>query len=187
MARDEKEVYGLALIGRLTQAEIMHGRDGKEDVIKKMISKGYDGPIHITDIAKEKKYPLSYHILFLESYMELYGPESFDMLSQKAPMMEEVMGWFDKLTKKPERIISKVEDYWEKFFDFGRVEGKTIRYNEGVITGYEVCTRTPLFCRAITHYFEGVCAVIDVEAKCEHTRCQLKNNYYSEWHIAWKK
>ncbi|MGM0509687.1 MAG: hypothetical protein ACQESD_00970 [Thermoplasmatota archaeon] len=178
-------VYGRALLGKYESVKRSHGRDGIDDVFREMIKKGYDGPSHTGEIEYGEKYPFEHMLIFLKSYLDLYGERDFDMMSKRAPNMKETMGWYVKWSKKPRTLLKKSKGYWTDFYDFGRLEGKKTGSGEGVLKGFDICVATPLFCRSLTNYFEGVMETIDIDAEAEHTKCSLKGDHFSEWKIKW--
>ena len=183
--KNERKVFGRTLIGRLSYLENTKGRRGLDAIFKRMIEKGYKGPSHMGDIGEDKKYPLDYHLLLLESFEELYGKREFENMSRHAPMAKGVINWYVKFFKKPDVLIGKVDEYWSRFYDFGQIQGKVLDPKSGILTGKDVCVSTPLFCRSLTGYFVGVCNVIDLHASCKHTRCEMNGDNISEWKLYW--
>ncbi len=181
----EKMVYGRALLGRLHYVENVMGRSGLDEIFKKMIENGYRGPSHKSDIDEDKKYPFDYHLILLKSFKELYGGREFLRMSKHAPFMKGVVDWYVRFFKKPDALIQKVGEYWPRFYDFGDIQGHMLNGNRGSLVGKGICLSTPLFCSSLTGYFVGVCKVINLNAECKHTKCELKGDEISEWRLRW--
>lgn len=162
-----------------------HGVDGLKSVLERMESKGYYGPESMDEFKLGEKYPFSYYHYLLESYREIYGEKNFERVLNESARTTGIIGFFAKWLTKPDLAVAKAGEYWPKFFDFGRLEGEIVGERKAVVKGYDV-SDSPLFCRSITYYFEGVFQTWEVNfIKVNHTKCTCDGHNHCEWILEW--
>jgi hypothetical protein len=182
-----KNVYGGTFKARLKIVKSKHGEDGLDNLFQKMIDKGYMGPTKAEDFKIREKYPIKHFIIFLESYEELYGWKSLEEMSIKAPRKKGIVGWFVRWAGTPELLIKKASEYWPNFYDFGRIEGVLVNDKKGILTGHGICKTSPLFCKILTPYFQGVFENLNLtNPKCVHTKCEYRGDDVGEWVLTWE-
>ncbi len=180
-----KHVYGGQMVAVFKPIGKKHGVDGLSMVFDRMKSKGYYGPDTPDEFKLRDKYPFSYYLYLLEGYHEIYDESNFERVLKESARTVGIIGFFAKWLTKPDLAVAKAGEYWPQFFDFGRLEGVITGDNKALVKGYDV-SDSPLFCRSITYYFEGVFQTWNVNfITVEHTLCACEGHDHCEWKLEW--
>ena len=169
----------------MAYARKKHGTEGMERLYRRMKELGYNGPADEKEIKVAKWYPMEYNILFLKAYKELFGEKKLSLLAKQTSKNIGIFGMFVKWAANPKLVIKKSSEYWEQFYNFGRLDGRMIDSESAVISGYGI-SRDPIFCDFLTDYFAGVVEQTGVKSVVsEHTKCVHKGADHEEWIIRW--
>ncbi len=180
--------YGGTLSARLSLVQSRHGKDGVAKLFEQMAKNGYQGPRSVGEIKVKQRYPIKDLLIFFYTYEEIFGEKNLIELSRRAPRKKGIVGWFVRWGGSPELLFKKAMEYWPQFYDFGELNGKVVEEGKGILIGKDICTVSPVLCKALTPYFKGVIENIKVKnVKCEHTKCQYTGDEFGEWTVAWDK
>jgi hemerythrin-like metal-binding protein len=186
MSQQRKECVGGISHSRIGYVGKKHGQNGMNQLLNNMVAMGYTGPRDLKDIKIAKWYPMEYNILFLKAYLELFGKANFKKMAMDSANKKGVIGVFLKWAGSPDLLIKKSGDYWNKFYNFGRLEGKLIDTHSGIIHGYDV-SLDPIFCDYLTDYFTGVALITSANAvMVEHIKCVHEGDDHCEWSMTWE-
>ncbi len=165
-----------------------YGKQGMENLYRRMREYGYDGPSSEEEIKIGKWYPHRYDLLFLRAFVDLFGEKALEKMASELPKYRDgVTGLFVKWPDDPRGIIESASEFWKMFYNFGSVEGTITGENEGVVRGKDV-SMDPLFCTLLTNYFRGLVEGTGAkEVRVEHTRCVHRGDGEEEWRIRWKE
>lgn len=182
-----RNVYGGVYHAIFDYVQERHGVEGVNILFKKAKEHGFTSPVQKKDYKIGKKYPFDDHLIYLKSYMELYGEADFDRMSKETANKKGIVGFFIKWKGTPELLIRKAEEYWPNFHDFGKLEGIIDNDNMGYVRGYDI-SLDPIFCRTLTHYFKGIMENLRLkEIMVQKTRCVHSGDKYCEWEIHWMR
>ena len=183
----EKKCVGGILLSRISYVKEEYGKEGMERLWKRMKEIGYSGPTDEKDIKIAKMYPMSYNILFLKAYRELFGEKAFVRLARAAPKKKGFVGMFLKWAGTPGMLAKKAGYYWKEMYNFGELKGEITGKNSVSIKGVDV-SPDPVFCDFLTEYFIGVMENTKVKnIECEHVRCIHRGDKKCEWVLTWGK
>lgn len=158
-----------------------------EELLAHAKKNGYSGPMKRDDFKIAKPYPLEYLLIIMHSYIDLFGEKSFDRMAREAAKMRGIIGFLVKWAGSPDLLLSKAQEYWPKFYDFGRLEGEVLDKNKGLVRGYDVSPE-PMFCRSLGNYFIGIFENLRYESiNVNHVRCVHRGYEFCEWEMVWSK
>ncbi|UCH89563.1 MAG: hypothetical protein JSV49_02645 [Thermoplasmata archaeon] len=182
----DRHVYGGVFHPMFEYVRERHGVEGVDKLFRKAMERGYTSPIQQKEYKIGKKYPFDDHLIFLKSYIELYGEADFDRMTRATANKKGIVGFFIKWKGTPELLIKKAGEYWPNFHDFGKLEGIIENDNTGYVRGYDI-SLDPIFCRSLTQYFTGIMENLKLEEfMITKTKCVHKGDNNCEWEIHWK-
>ena len=168
----ENNAYGGVFQARFAYVREKHGKKGVDDLLKKMKSRGYTGPMDPKEYKTSGKYPIEYLSMMLRAYKELHGEKAFQRMTRESAQRKGIVGFVIRWAMTPEAILMKSAEYYPNFFDFGTVEGEITGENSGRLIGKDV-SLAKFFCQVMTQYLIGVFEGLRLkEFDIKHTECQ---------------
>ncbi|KYK26537.1 MAG: hypothetical protein AYK23_02925 [Candidatus Proteinoplasmatales archaeon SG8-5] len=177
-------VYGRVFWSRFPFLKDHHIKTEIDGLMTEMVRLGYSGPAAIREIKKDERYPLQYLVYYNQAFVNLFGERAFEELARESAKKKGIISTMARWAGTPEGALERAPDSWKKFYAFGKLRTEVTGEGEGVIRLYDGRVNE-LFCRYLTHYFEGIGDVINVRLSVEHTKCVLKGDGHSEWEISW--
>jgi len=176
----------------LADLEYAHQRGGGKiikEIKKRLKELGY--PVDIEEIKPMEKYPEALSvliILLIKEVLNLADEGIFEMGGASiklSPFIKILTKYF----VSPKKCFEQAPKYWEKYFDFGKIE--PVEYNEK--EGYTILRIIdyrfhPIICIFHKGYFTQVARIVTGKKviKIEETKCVYRGDPYHEYFISWK-
>jgi len=182
-------VRGAVILADLEYAR----RKGGIEVIKKIKERlkelGY--PVDVEEIKPMEKYPEALSVLIIllvKEVLNLTDEEIFEM-GGAAIKLSPFIKILTKYFVSAKRIFEESPKYWEKYFDFGKMEPIEFNGKEGYtilrLIGYKF---HPIICIFHKGYFTQVARIATGKKviKIEETKCVYRGDPYHEYFVSWK-
>ncbi len=184
----EGHVRGDVVLGTISCIKQKKGEEGLNSLIEKMNELGYD--INLEKLKPLDWYPESLSVILILVAKDLFEWQDKDIydLGSSVPKYSFIMKILIKYFVSLEKILAEAPKYWEKYFDFGKIE--VVDSTEGRVVirimDYKfhptICTYQAGYFSQIAQLAIGPKTVVVAENKCMH-----KNDPYHEYLLTWDK
>jgi len=175
-----------------THAAYIRQREGEKGltaVERKMEELGY--PIKFSEVEPLNWYSEAHTILVILVAKELFNwsdADIFDM-GNTAPKYSFIVKLLMKYFLSPRKTFEMTPKYWEKHYDFGKLEigefNEKEKYMSVRIKGYKT---HPIVCIFHRGYFLRMCQYVikSKDITMEETKCVFRGDPYHEYVARWK-
>jgi hypothetical protein len=165
------------------------GEDGLKAVEDKMKEIGY--PVTFSEIKPFDWYPEALSVLVIMTAKEVFNWSEQDIIAmgKSAPRQSLIIKFLIKQFVSLEKALEVSSVYWDKHYDFGRIEASEVNEKEKYcilkVVGYKF---HPVVCVYWRGYFSEVASfVISREnITIEENACAFKGSDFHEFIIRWR-
>ncbi len=170
---------------------IMHrkGKEGLKAVEEKIKELGYS--FSFGEIKPLEWYPVAIGCLIVLTAYKIFNWEEADIfdMGKSAARFSFFVKILTKYFISIEAVYENASKYWERHFDFGKLEkvefNKEKKYSIIRLKGYKT---HPLLCIHLTGYFLATSQLViqNSNITIKETKCMHKGDPYHEWLIRWE-
>ncbi len=164
------------------------GEAGLRKVEEKIKELGYD--LNFGDISPMKMYPDALESIVLLTVKEIFNWTDDDIteIGKTTPKYSFIVKLFVRYFISPQKGYEAVPKYWDKHFDFGKLEAP--EYNEKekyCVIKLKEFKIHPIFCVFFTGYIETFAGMIvrGENLRAKEVKCAHRGDPYHEWIIKW--
>lgn len=182
-------VKGAVILADLEYARRKGGIEAIKKIKERLKELVY--PVDIEEIKPMEKYPEALSVLIIllvKEVLNLTDEEIFEM-GGAAIKLSPFIKILTKYFVSPKKCFEQAPKYWEKYFDFGKIEPAEYNGKEGYtilrVIGYKF---HPIICIYHMGYFTQVVKIATgkkiIESK--EIKCIYRGDPYHEYFISWK-